>query len=118
MKPIRNKHQYDVFQPLCPSRRAFEHIFNRWGILTLARLSPTPVRFGALCRAVGGISEKMLAQTLKILEEEGLVSRQEWNEKPPRVEYRLTEVGVRLSRSITKCISDLYAELDARSGPR
>jgi len=116
MAPQRNEHQYDVFQPLCPSRRAFDRIFNRWGILTLARLSPKPVRFGVLCRKVGGISEKMLTQTLKVLEEEGLVSRQEWKEKPPRVEYSLTEGGARISRSMTKCIMELYAELDTRPG--
>lgn len=106
---------YDVFNSLCPSRRAFNNIFNRWGILILARLSARPVRFGVLCREVGGISEKMLAQTLKVLEEEGLVSRQEWNEKPPRVEYSLTEGGARISRSIAKCITELYAELDRHS---
>jgi len=106
---------YDVFRPLCPSRRAFEQVFNRWGILTLARLSAKPVRFGALRREVGGISERMLAQTLRSLEEEGLVSRREWSEKPPRVEYSLTEGGVRISRSLTKCINELYAELDRRS---
>jgi DNA-binding HxlR family transcriptional regulator len=111
MKSQMNR-PYDVFSPLCPSRWAFDHIFNRWGILTLARLSQRPVRFGVLCREVGGISEKMLAQTLKVLEEEGLVLRQEWNEKPPRVEYSLTEGGARISRSITKCINELYAELD------
>ena len=109
------KQPYDVFSPLCPSRQAFEHIFNRWGILTLARLSTKPVRFGVLCRKIGGISEKMLAQTLKVLEEERLVSRREWDEKPPRVEYCLTEGGAKISRSITKCIAELYAELDMRT---
>jgi DNA-binding HxlR family transcriptional regulator len=107
------KPAYDIFQPLCPSRRAFDHIFSRWGILTLARLSEEPLRFSALRRAVGGISEKMLAQTLKALEEEGLVLRREWNEKPPRVEYSLTKSGARMSRSIARVIADLYAEISA-----
>jgi DNA-binding HxlR family transcriptional regulator len=111
MESHMDRPPYDVFHPLCPSRLAFEHIFNRWGILTLARLSAKPVRFGVLRREVGGISEKMLAQTLKALEEEGLVLRREWNEKPPRVEYSLTEGGARISKSIMKCISELYAEL-------
>jgi DNA-binding HxlR family transcriptional regulator len=114
----KNGPEYDVFRPLCPSRRAFDNIFNRWGILILARLSEKPVRFGVLYRAVGGISEKMLAQTLKVLEEEGLVLRQEWDEKPPRVEYSLTEGGTRISRSIKRCISELYAELDRRPEAR
>jgi DNA-binding HxlR family transcriptional regulator len=116
MDSQRNRPAYDVFSPLCPSRRAYDHIFNRWGILTLAGLSAKPIRFGVLRRKVGGISEKMLAQTLKVLEEEGLVSRRVWDEKPPRVEYRLTEGGLKISRSMTKCIAQLYAELDRRPG--
>jgi len=100
---------YDVFQPLCDSRKAFDQIFSRWGILVLARLTAEPVRFGTLRRSVGGISEKMLAQTLKVLEEEGLVSRQEWDEKPPRVEYCLTPAGQRIASGITRVIADLYA---------
>lgn len=100
---------YDVFHPDCPSRAVFDQIFSRWGILVLARLTADPVRFGALRRSIGGISEKMLAQTLKVLEEEGLVSRQEWDEKPPRVEYGLTPAGQRIAAGISGVIADLYA---------
>ena len=102
---------FDVFNPACPSRRAFDQIFSRWGILTLSKLSMDPVRFGSLRRAVGGISEKMLSQTLRVLEEEGLVHREEWDEKPPRVEYRLTDAGWRISQSLTGVIQELYAQL-------
>ena len=104
----------DVFDPGCPSRRAFDAIFSRWGLLTLARLTDRPVRFGALRRAVGGISERMLAQTLKVLEEEGLVERQEYDVKPPRVEYRLSESGLRMAHSVGGLIGDLYKEVDLR----
>jgi DNA-binding HxlR family transcriptional regulator len=104
----------DVFDPGCPSRRAFDAIFSRWGLLTLARLSEQPVRFGVLRRAVGGISERMLAQTLKTLEEEGLVEREEYDVKPPRVEYRLSESGVRMAHSVGGLIDDLYREVDKR----
>jgi len=103
---------YDVFNPDCPSRHAFDQIFSRWGILTLSRLTTEPVRFGALRRAIGGISERMLAQTLKVLEEEGLVLREEWEEKPPRVEYRLTEAGNRIAASLLGVIQELYSQLD------
>jgi DNA-binding HxlR family transcriptional regulator len=106
---------FDIFSTDCPSRQAFDAIFSRWGILTLARLTEEPVRFGELCRAVGGISERMLAQTLKVLEEEGLVERREYDVKPPRVEYRLSESGVRLSQSIGGMIGDLYGELERRT---
>jgi len=60
--------------------------------------------------------EKMLAQTLKVLEAEGLVLRKEWDEKPTRVEYCLSEGGTRISRRMQKCIAELYAELDRRPG--
>lgn len=105
---------FDVFHPACPSRRVFENIFSRWGLLALARLTDQPQRFGALRRAIGGISERMLARTLKTLEEEGLVARKEWDEKPPRVEYWLTPSGARLSRSIESLIGELYEELARR----
>lgn len=103
--------EFDIFAPQCPSRRAFDHIFSRWGILVLARLTGNPMRFGELRRAIGGISEKMLSQTLKVLEREGLLDRQEWDEKPPRVEYSLTASGERISESIGSVIRNLYREL-------
>ena len=103
--------EFDVFAPQCPSRQAFDHIFSRWGILVLARLTGDTLRFGELRRAIGGISEKMLSQTLKVLEDEGLVRRQEWDEKPPRVEYSLTKSGERISDSIGGVIRNLYHEL-------
>jgi DNA-binding HxlR family transcriptional regulator len=105
---------FDVFNPNCPSRHAFEQIFSRWGILTLSKLTAQPVRFGVLRRAIGGISERLLSQTLKALEDEGLVHRQEWDEKPPRVEYRLTEAGQRIAAGLAVVIDDLYGELERR----
>jgi DNA-binding HxlR family transcriptional regulator len=108
---------YDVFDPDCPSRQAFDQIFSRWGILTLSRLTTEPVRFGVLRREVGGISERMLAQTLRVLEEEGLVHRVEWDEKPPRVEYRLTEAGDRIATSLRGVIQELYGQLDRKPKP-
>lgn len=112
---LRESHRpFDVFHPNCPSRQAFETIFSRWGILTLARLTEEPVRFGSLYRSIGGISEKMLAQTLKVLEAEGLVDRQEYEEKPPRVEYRLTTAGRNIAASLEGVIGTLYDELENR----
>jgi DNA-binding HxlR family transcriptional regulator len=107
---------FDVFNPNCPSRKTFDQIFSRWGILTLSKLSHEPLRFGALHRSVGGISERMLSQTLKVLEEEGLVLREEWDEKPPRVEYSLTEAGTLISASLAVVIDQLYGELERRHG--
>jgi len=102
---------FDVFQAGCPSRRAFDQIFSRWGLLVLARLGKEPVRFGALVRSIEGISEKMLSQTLKVLEQEGLVVRQEWDERPPRVEYSLTPGGQHLSNRVEDLLAAFYDEL-------
>jgi len=106
---------FDVFSTDCPSRQAFEAVFSRWGILTLARLTEEPVRFGVLHKAVGGISQRMLAQTLKTLEGEGLVERREYDVKPPRVEYWLSQSGVKLAEGLRAVIQDLYGELHQRA---
>ncbi|MGL1890893.1 MAG: helix-turn-helix transcriptional regulator [Spirochaetaceae bacterium] len=105
---------YNVFASRCPSRKTFENIFSRWGILVLVKLSEGPIRFGALRREIDGISEKMLSQTLKHLELEGLVNRKEWDEKPPRVEYSLTKPGIKLSKTMFQALQDLYEELGHR----
>jgi len=105
---------FDVFAPDCPSRRAFDQIFSRWGILTLAKLTVEPIRFGALHRAIGGISEKMLSQTLKVLEEENMVLRQDWKETPPRVEYSLTSEGAAISQRLEGVITEIYTVLGHR----
>ena len=108
---------YNVFIAKCPSREAFEHIFSRWGLLTLGKLSGEPIRFNALRREIDGISEKMLSQTLRILEEEGFVLRKEWSGLPPKVEYRLSEAGLRLSKKVQELIQCFYGELVNRSRP-
>jgi DNA-binding HxlR family transcriptional regulator len=70
-----------------------EHVTSRWGVLVLVALREDMHRFSALRRKVGGVSEKMLAQTLHTLEEDGFVERTAFAEVPPRVEYRLTPLG-------------------------
>lgn len=103
---------FDVFHPDCPSRHAFDQIFSRWGILVLARLSSEPVRFGVLRRSIGGISEKMLAQTLKTLERDGLVSRKAQLVIPPRVDYSLTERGYELSALLVPLVAWAFENAD------
>jgi DNA-binding HxlR family transcriptional regulator len=73
-----------------------EHVTSRWGVLVLLRLMDRPYRFGELrrsIRSVGQVSEKMLAQTLQVLERDGLVHRDAKPVVPPRVDYSLTELG-------------------------
>lgn len=83
----------DVFDPKCPSRELLDHLTSRWGVLILVTLREGTFRFGELRRRVGGVSEKMLSQTLGTLEEDGFVSRTVFAEIPPRVEYALTPLG-------------------------
>jgi DNA-binding HxlR family transcriptional regulator len=85
--------QPDVFAAECPSRSVLEHLTSRWGVLVLIALIEGTHRFSALRRKIGGVSEKMLAQTLTALERDGFVERTAYPEVPPRVEYRLTPLG-------------------------
>jgi DNA-binding HxlR family transcriptional regulator len=77
----------------CPSRGVLEHVTSRWGILVLAVLLDGSRRFSELRRTIGGVSEKMLAQTLQTLERDGFVHRDAHPVIPPRVDYSLTEFG-------------------------
>ncbi|MFF4231559.1 winged helix-turn-helix transcriptional regulator [Streptomyces sp. NPDC001820] len=83
----------DVNRAMCPSRLILEHVTSRWGVLVLAALLDRSYRFSELRREVGGVSEKMLAQTLQTLERDGFVHRDAKPVIPPRVDYSLTELG-------------------------
>jgi DNA-binding HxlR family transcriptional regulator len=80
----------------CPSRTVLDHLTSKWGVLVLVALSERPHRWGELRRVVQGISEKMLAQTLKTLEADGFVNRDAQPTIPPRVDYSLTDRGQHL----------------------
>ena len=77
----------------CPSRAVLGHITSRWGTLVLIVLLERTHRFSELRRAIGGVSEKMLAQTLDALADDGLVLRVAQQAVPPHVEYSLTKLG-------------------------
>ena len=81
----------------CASRVVLDHVTNKWGVLVLAALAAEPMRWGALRRYVEGISEKMLAQTLRQLESDGFVLRESMGTIPPRVDYSLTPLGRELA---------------------
>jgi DNA-binding HxlR family transcriptional regulator len=85
---------------VCPSRGVLSLIGGKWSMLILCTLREGPVRTGALRRDVGGISQKMLTQTLRELERHGLIERISYDEVPPRVEYKLTRLGRSLSELI------------------
>lgn len=82
-----------LFVEACPSREVLKHVTSRWGVLVLIALLGGTHRFSELRRKVGGVSERMLAQTLQWLEEDGFVSRVSYPVVPPHVEYSLTPLG-------------------------
>ena len=77
----------------CPSREILNHVCSRWGVLVLVVLLDGMHRFSELRRKIGGVSEKMLSQTLQSLERDGFVDRKALPVVPPHVEYRLTAMG-------------------------
>lgn len=85
--------EYNVLDPYCPSRVVLSRIGDRWTLLVMLALGDTTKRFSALRNDVGVVTPKVLTETLRALERDGLISREVFAEVPPRVEYRLTELG-------------------------
>lgn len=83
----------NLFAEACPSREVLKHVTSRWGVLLLVALMAGTHRFSDLRRKIGGVSEKMLAQTLQWLEADGFVLRVSYPVVPPHVEYSLTPLG-------------------------
>jgi DNA-binding HxlR family transcriptional regulator len=100
----------DLMAASCPSREVLKHITSRWGVLTLIALEGGTRRFGEIRRAIGGVSERMLARTLQWLEADGLVDRVALDVVPPHVEYSLTPLG----REATERVRDLADWIESR----
>jgi len=77
----------------CPIRDVLDRIGDRWSLLVLLTLADGTMRFSVLKRAIGDISQRMLAQTLRTLEQDGLLTRKVYPSVPPRVDYTLTKMG-------------------------
>lgn len=114
-------HRYggaDAYLAACPSRQILDVLANKWTMLAMGALADGPLRFGALRRRLDGVTQKMLTQTLRTLERDGLVTRSVYPTIPPRVEYAATELG----GSVTALMSairawseeNINAVLDAR----
>ncbi len=93
----------------CPVRDVLDHVGDKWSTLIVLCLGEQPYRFGALRRAIPDISQRMLAQTLRSLETDGLVTRTVFPTIPPRVDYALTDLG----RSLLEPLSHLIRWADA-----
>lgn len=96
MGTIPDLRQYggaNVYLARCPSRTVLETLSNKWSTLVMGALSQGPQRFGELRRALDGITQKMLTQTLRTLERDGMITRTVYPTIPPRVEYAHTTLG-------------------------
>lgn len=111
----------DLFAEKCPSRDVLKHVTSRWGVLILVALLGGTLRFSDLRRKTAGVSERMLAQTLKWLEGDGFVVRKAYPVVPPHVEYSLTplgrEVGIKVEALADWIEANLSQIIDARSAP-
>ncbi len=102
----------DVMSEHCPSREVLKHVGSRWGVLLLVALGDGAQRFGELRRKVGGISERMLIQTLHWLEQDGFVQRVASPGPSQRVEYRLTPLGEEISARLQEVVDWVERNLD------
>jgi len=103
--------RYDVLAEACPTRQVVNRIGDRWSLLVLYALEGGTLRFAELRRAVEGVTQKMLTQTLRLLERDGLVRREVFAAVPPRVEYSLTPLGRSLSVRIAGIREWAYANI-------
>ncbi|WFR65889.1 helix-turn-helix domain-containing protein [Curtobacterium flaccumfaciens] len=97
--------EYSPYAAECPSRQLLDRIGDRWSVLTIGALADGPARYSAIATRVQGVSQKMLTQTLRALERDGLVTRTVFPEIPPHVEYELTDRG-RSLREVLKPLED------------
>ncbi|MCZ1005542.1 winged helix-turn-helix transcriptional regulator [Streptomyces lydicus] len=107
-------HRYEVFHTDCPARDVVDHVTSRWGIWVLISLRSNDLRFYELRDSIQGISEKMLAQALRALVNDGLVRREVEPTTPPQVTYGLTEFGKEVGEPLT----DLFQRITRRLPPR
>lgn len=89
-----------IFSADCPSRQLLVNLTSRWSILILVALRNKRLRFSELKKTIHGVSEKMLSQTLKVLEQDGFIIRQDYQEIPPHVDYQLTHFGLEASERL------------------
>lgn len=102
----------DLLASACPSREVLRHVTSSWGVLVLIALEGRTRRFSELRRAIGGVSERMLAQTLQQLEGDGFVLRMAFKVVPPHVEYSLTPLGAEVAEKVRGLADWIELNLD------
>ena len=101
----------ELFSADCPSCEVLKHLTRRWGVLVLVALLAGTHRFSELRRKFGGVSEKMLAQTLQLLDGDGFVRRKSYPIVPPHVEYNLSPREVEAARQVEALADWIEANL-------
>lgn len=92
--------KFNPYDPLCPTRAMLDRIGDKWTVLILGLLLGQPCRFNVLMKKIAGISQKVLSQTLKALERDGLVTRKAFPTVPVTVEYSITALGKTLAERV------------------
>lgn len=110
--------RFDVMAAGCPTRQVLARIGDKWSILVICALSEGTLRFSALRRRIDGITQKMLTQTLRGLERDGLVTREVFGTVPVTVEYTLTPLGHGLFGAVDGLRDWAYASMDAIQAAR
>lgn len=105
--------RYDVYTQACPSRLVLDRVADKWAVLILGRIDDEPVRFNQLRREIQGISQKVLSQTLKKLERDGLIRREVFATVPVTVEYSITGLGKTLADTIRSLARWAEANIEA-----
>lgn len=103
----------ELFASACPSREVLRHVTSQWGVLILRALLEGTHRFSDLRKRIEGVSEKMLAQTLRALESDGFIKRVSYPVVPPHVEYSLTPLGVEVAERVEALSEWIEARLPA-----
>ena len=107
----------DLMARDCPSRAVLMHVTSRWGVLVLMTLETGMRRFSELRRAIEGVSERMLSQTLQQLEGDGFVRRVAYPVVPPHVEYSLTPLGLEVAEKVRGLADWIELNLDRIQAP-
>ncbi|MFI9554526.1 winged helix-turn-helix transcriptional regulator [Nonomuraea endophytica] len=113
----------DAFDPNCPTRLVLDRIGDKWSVLVVLSLRHGPKRFTELRDMIGGVTPKVLTQTLRAMAADGLLTREVFAEVPPRVEYTLTPLGRSLQEPIQaitnwaeQYVTEVMAARDSRQG--
>lgn len=101
---VRNYNAAPMSTTICPVRNIMDMVGNKWSALLIMALAERPHRFGELKRAVSDISQRMLTQTLRELQRDGLISRTVHPTAPPTVEYAVTPLGRSLLQPLTQLV--------------